>query len=102
MPIVSNTAESKDYEVPSDGILYDELERQGTELPHGCLAGSCGACKIIVEQGADNLAPIGFIEKNTVESIVENYKGTEDLSGKTIRLACRAKVNGDVKFRPLK
>lgn len=102
MPIASNTSENKDYEVAQDGILYDEIERQGTELPHGCLAGSCGACKVLILEGTENLVPPGVIETNTIDSIKANYKGEENLEGQTVRLACRAKVTGDIKFKPLK
>lgn len=102
MPIVSNESTGKNHELNQGEVLYDGLESKGEKLPHGCLAGSCGACKIIVLEGENNLEPAGFIENNTIKSIVDNYSGAEDLNGKTVRLACRAKVKGDVKFKSLK
>lgn len=84
------------YKVNLNQILYDELERQGLVLPHGCLAGSCGSCRIHVDKGIENLSPMGVVETDTVESIKNSYPG------KTVRLSCRAKVSGDVEITPLK
>lgn len=84
------------YEVNSGQILYDELDRQGLSLPHGCLAGSCGSCRIHVINGIENLSPKGVVETDTVGHIEGQYPG------KTVRLSCRAKVLGDVEIVPLK
>src|SRR5690606_21364619 len=101
MPTVSVTIEGqlKEIEVEEGKTLYDELEKRGVVLPHGCLAGSCGSCKVEVLAGAQNLAPPSAIEANTLASITENL-GAEKVAGKTIRLSCRAKVKGDVTIRP--
>jgi ferredoxin len=103
MPTVSVTlnGETKTVQVEEGKTLYDELERQGTVLPHGCLAGSCGSCKIEVLSGAENLAPPSAIESNTLASIKENL-GPDKMAGRIIRLSCRAKVKGDVSIRPFK
>lgn len=102
MPTVSNESNGKSFELDEGKILFDGLEEQGEQLAHGCLAGSCGACKIIVLEGEDNLEAASFIENNTVESIKSNYSGSDDLNSATVRLACRAKVKGNIKFRPVK
>lgn len=104
MPKVTLLASSITHEVPSNGVLYDSLADQGLELPHGCLSGSCGACRINVIEGAANLAPPSLVEANTIESIREEYNRTHGqsfLEGKHIRLACRAKVLGDVVIDPM-
>ncbi len=104
MPTVSINGKNEKYEVPDKGILFDSLDDQGCELPHGCLAGSCGACRILVTKGAENLTPPSMIEENTIQSIIVNYKrihGNDWAEGKTIRLACRAKVIGDVTIEEL-
>lgn len=88
--------ESRTYKVNQGAILYDELERQALGLPHGCLAGSCGSCRIQVIKGIENLSPMGVIETDTVNSIKDLYPGKE------VRLSCRAKVLGDVEITPLK
>lgn len=105
MPTVSLTSKSKVFEVEENEILYDALDQQGETLPHGCLSGSCGACRIEVMQGMENLKPAGVIEQNTLDSIyevLEKKYGKEIVSTLNIRLACRARVQGDISFEPLK
>lgn len=89
-------AAAREYKVNLSQILYDELDRQGLQLPHGCLAGSCGSCRIHVVKGIENLSPMGVVETDTVMHIKDSYPG------KTVRLSCRAKVLGDVEITPLK
>lgn len=86
------------FEVEEGHILFDELERQGLSLPHGCLAGSCGSCRIEILEGAENLSKPGAVETDTIHHIEQNYSGLN----KIIRLSCRAKVLGDVKITVLK
>ncbi len=88
--------ETRQYKVNLSAILYDELERQALSLPHGCLAGSCGSCRIHVVNGIENLSPMGAVETDTVNSIKNLYPG------KNVRLSCRAKVLGDIEITPLK
>ena len=85
-----------EYKVNVNQILYDELDRQGLQLPHGCLAGPCGSCRIHVIKGIENLSPMGVVEADTVQHLQSEYPG------KTIRLACRAKVLGDIEIIPFK
>jgi ferredoxin len=97
--------EEKKFEVNEGELIWDELERQGTKLPAGCLAGSCGTCRINVLEGADSLAPKGAIETETVNHLMDQYKkkyGEEFLKDKNIRLACRARIKGSLKITPLK
>ena len=104
MPTVSIKDEKDKYQVSEKAILFDSLDDQGRELSHGCLAGSCGACRILITEGSENLAPPSMIEQNTIDSILVNYKriyGDDWGRGKTIRLACRAKVLGDVTIEEL-
>lgn len=105
MPRVSIGGTDKAFEVNEGEILYDSLYDRGEELPHGCLSGSCGACRVEVIEGADNLMPAGFIEANTIDCLKEEFvqkRGKDSIEGKTIRLACRAKVTGDVCIKPIK
>ena len=103
MPRVSISGTDKVFEVEENSILYNALADQGLDLPHGCLAGSCGACRIDVKSGSENLAPASAIEQNTLESIVGELAQTqgEEVSRMHIRLSCRAKVTGDLEFIPL-
>ena len=92
----NDPAKVRKFDVKLSAILYDELEHQGLVLPHGCLAGSCGSCRIHVTKGIENLSPMGPVEQDTVDHIKGSYPG------KDVRLSCRAKVLGDVTIAPLK
>ncbi len=105
MPRVSICDTNKTFEVNEGEILYDALFDRGEDLPHGCLAGSCGACRVEILSGKENLSEAGVVEKNTIESIKDEYKkkcGDQSIDEKTIRLSCRVKVKGDVEFKPFK
>ncbi len=95
----------QNFEVEEGKIIFDELERQGRSLPHGCLAGSCGSCRIEIVEGAENLSALSVVEQDTVDAIKKNYHDTnrsELVVNKNIRLSCRAKVLGDIKIAVLK
>ena len=105
MPRVSIAETDQTFEVKEGSIIYDALFEQGLDLPHGCLSGSCGACRILVLAGEENLQAVGVIEQNTIDSLKAEYKSTKGeafLQGKTIRLSCRAKVKGDTTIKPFK
>ena len=88
---------SGEYEVQKDQVLFDQLDTQGVKLPHGCLAGSCGSCRMIVTEGKELLSPIGAIETDTVGNLrMSNSKKYP--SDCELRLSCRAKVIGDGKI----
>ena len=103
MPRVSIIGELKKYDLKEGEILFDGLEKQGLELPHGCLAGSCGACRIEVIEGDQMLENPSAMEQNTLDAIKKNFErinGSDSLKDKTIRLSCRAKIKGDVTICP--
>lgn len=105
MPRVSIQDTSKTVDVNDGEILYDALYDRGVELPHGCLSGSCGACRVEVVSGKEHLQAPGVIETNTIDALKEEFrktKGVEFVDGKEIRLSCRAKVLGDVTILPIK
>jgi ferredoxin len=101
MPIVSYEDKNQTLDLDENEIIFDGFERQGETLPHGCLSGSCGACRIEVLEGSENLKAPSSIEKNTIESIRES---NADYQNKTIRLACRTRVlsAGEIRFTRLK
>lgn len=99
MPIARlySSDKMKEFYVEEGEILYDALERQGHELPHGCLAGSCGACRIEVLEGERNLEKPSARERQTIDDIAKEKKN----GPKALRLSCRAKMGKkDVGFRP--
>lgn len=104
MPRVSISDTNQTLEVTSGETIYQSLLECGVELPHGCLSGSCGACRIEILAGKENLLEAGLIEKNTIQSLKEEFqtKRGEDFSGREIRLACRAKLTGDLLIKIIK
>jgi len=103
MPTVLVKAESpnendKEYEVKEGQLLFDELERLGHVLPHGCLAGSCGSCRIEILEGFENLSTPGAVESDTIAALEKDYAGLN----KKIRLSCRAKILGNITIAKLK
>lgn len=105
MPRVSLETKNLVFEVEENEIVFDALDNQGETLPHGCLSGSCGACRIEVCKGHENLAPMSAMEQNTVEAITEyltKTKGEDYMKGRPLRLACRARVLGDITIKPYK
>ncbi len=100
MPIVSIEENGKEYHANNEETILDALSKSGHTLPTGCLAGSCGICKIEVTKGLENLSMASAVEQNTLEAL-HDEDSDKKLEGKNIRLACRAKVNGDITIRPL-
>ena len=98
------TDSAKEFQVDTGEILFDSIDNQGCKLPHGCLAGSCGSCRVLILEGEDNFSPPSVIEANTVENIIDDYKksGSTIASENKVRLSCRARITGDVKIAPLK
>lgn len=105
MPMVSIKDTNKTFEVNEGDIIYDSLSDRGETLPHGCLSGSCGACRVEIVQGKENLQAPGVIEQNTIDALKEEFiasKGPDYVKSKEIRLSCRAKVLGDICISPIK
>jgi ferredoxin len=95
----------KSFEVKQGEVLYDSLSDQGYELPHGCLSGSCGACRVEIINGKEHLSLPTFVEKNTIDALKEEFRqnhGDSFVECKEIRLSCRAKVVGDIDIKPIK
>jgi len=93
-----NQDSTQEFQVEIEQKLFDGLQNLGTELPFGCLAGSCGSCKIEVLEGAENLSPMSVVEADTVKSIREKFETNPQIP---VRLSCRAKVLGPVTIKVL-
>lgn len=99
-----NHNEEQSFELENDEIIYEGLERQGISLPHGCLSGSCGACRIIIEEGNENMKVPSVIETDTINHIKNNLAqktGDQSYLTKNIRLSCRARISGNVTINKL-
>ena len=104
MPTVSIEGHSRTYEVEKADNLLDSLNKQNANLPSGCLAGSCGACRIIITKNSENLLAPDQMEMDTIESIKVNYRrihGPDYLKNDEVRLGCRALIRGDVTIKIL-
>ncbi len=104
--LVQNLDKSvESFEINEDEILYHGLERQGKILPHGCLAGACGICRIEILQGSEVLLPKKAVEEDTVSHILKKEYEKEIFEGslnpQNVRLACRTKVKGNLTIRHL-
>jgi ferredoxin len=112
MPIVKFVKEKKEIEVERGTDLRKAALQAGVNLYQGfnglgasinkvvnCYGlGMCGSCRVLVTRGMENVSPMGALEKFKFKVPVPDpmpslsYIGHED----TMRLACQAKVNGDV------
>lgn len=97
--IVKSENTDHTFQVNCEEAVYDQLENQGLKLPAGCLAGSCGTCRVEILGGEEFLSAPGAIESNTIKAVSAEYK---DL--KKIRLSCRMKIQKDgvITISPLK
>lgn len=71
----------EEIEVPDSSPLWEPCENMG--VPFSCKDGTCGTCKIRVNEGMENLSPYNDKEKN----LLGEQMGT-------VRLACQLKING--------
>ena len=81
----------KSVRVPEGTRLIDVSDDAETGIVYGCRQCSCGRCMVEVVEGEDGLAPPTVLE---IE-VLDHHEG-----GARSRLACQAKVVGDVTLRP--
>jgi ferredoxin len=76
--------EDKEVEVKDGDLITDACEQLG--VPFGCRVGSCGACKIEIFEGSENLSDLTQEEKDQGMDL-------------THRLACVVKIkSGTIKI----
>lgn len=91
MPKVTFVTDKKTIEVPVGAKVPDIVDENNLTLPFGCRLGSCGTCRVIIEQGMENLNPKNSLE----EDLFENFTSVGDDE----RLACQLVIQGDVSIR---
>ena len=105
MPTVTVILDEKEqkFDIDEKATVYDGVFDKGIDLPHGCLAGSCGACRVEVLEGIENFSELGEVEKDTLATIIQEYEDKKiDIPNKeNIRLTCRSRISGNVKIAPL-
>lgn len=84
---------SHDFDSIENQTLFEICDNQGVKLNHGCLAGSCSACKSYVRKGISALSKRSSIEANTIDSLKHLWNESE-----IMRLTCRSKIKS---FEPL-
>lgn len=91
MPKVTFNLSGVSGDVPEKMTILESAEHLGVDLAHECGGfATCSSCRVVVEQGAENLSEIEFDEENMLE-VAELLP--------PFRLSCQAKVLGDVTVR---
>ncbi len=75
-------------EISGKKALFYELEAQGFVMDTGCLAGSCGLCKVEILTGIDNFNAAGVVEQGTIDAVT--------IDERQWRMSCCAHVTGSV------
>ena len=79
------------HEVPSGTSFLEFCEANDLPQAFGCTVGSCGTCRLVLEEGGENVQPITEEEEDTLFMVT-----SED----NARLGCQLIVNGDIALRP--
>lgn len=91
MPKVIFFPSGKGGDVPEKESVLDAAKRLGVDLAHECGGfASCSTCRVVVEEGHENLTGIEFEEEDMMDlaALLPPH-----------RLACQARILGDVIIR---
>lgn len=91
MPKVTFVTDNITVDVKKGSKIPDIVDQCGASLPFGCRMGSCGTCRVIIEQGIENLNQ----RTQEEEDLFENFTSVRDDE----RLGCQLIVKGDVWIR---
>ncbi len=84
-----------EFEVDDGETVMGAAQRNGYRWPTLCRGdGTCSICWVEVTTGADHLSEMAPRERETLELLSPILR-----AGKTVRLACQARVRGDVTVR---
>jgi 2Fe-2S ferredoxin len=93
MPTVLVLPEHFEIEAKAGQTIMDAAHDHDLYWPTTCGGeGICTTCACEVEEGIDHLEPMGRSERNTLAE----ERGPAILASGRIRLACQARVHGDV------
>ena len=79
--------EDMDVEVPKGATFFDVVNASGADVTFGCRNGTCGTCRIRIDQGLENLSAMNSEERDFLESMDANTNE---------RLGCQVCILGDV------
>lgn len=85
-PIVHFKLEDMDVEVPAGVSFQEVVDACNADVTFGCRNGTCGTCRIQIENGIENISKIEREESDFLKSI--EAKSNE-------RLGCQIKINGN-------
>ena len=91
MPKITFLATGEVYEAAEGTPFLEVCEANNAPHDFGCTVGSCGTCRLVLEQGADNVQPPTEEELDTLYMVT-----TEEGA----RLGCQLIVSGDISVRP--
>lgn len=91
MPKVTFVTDGLILEVVAGSKIPDIVDQSEATLPFGCRMGSCGTCRLLVEEGMENLNPKTREEEELFESFTSVAPNE--------RLGCQLIVFGNVKIR---
>jgi len=89
MPKIVFEGENKECEVEVGTKIMSACDQVESNIPFGCRRGVCGTCVTEIVEGIDKIAPENIQEESTRKDI--DAKPTQ-------RLACQARVRGDIKI----
>jgi len=93
MSFITFLPDQQTVESSNAETLLDAAQRADIPITHVCQGnGRCSTCRVQIVEGQENVSP-----PSNTEKLIAVQMGF----GETIRLACQAKVTGDVKVRRL-
>jgi len=93
MPKVTIRPLNRTIEATEGATIMEAAHAHGLYWPTTCNGeGICTSCACVIEQGAENLDPLGRSERKTLSAEL----GPAALRDGRLRLACQARVRGDV------
>src|SRR3970282_2942388 len=93
MPKVTIQPLNLTVEAEDGATIMDAAWAHGLYWPTTCGGESiCPSCACTIDEGAENLDPIGRTERKTLAA----ERGEAALRDGTLRLACQARLRGDV------
>lgn len=86
MPFVHFVLEDMTAEVPDGASFIDIVDATGADVTFGCRNGTCGTCRVIIEDGAQNVSEKRREEDDFLKSIEADSAS---------RLGCQLKIHGN-------
>jgi ferredoxin len=87
--LVQFVLEDMDVEVPVNSPFQEIVEASGADVTFGCRNGTCGTCRIRIEEGFENISKPNREEQDFLSSIEAE---------KNERLGCQICILGNCKI----